>query len=156
MRLAEVGLAIMRAGRLYLWWGQRPGEPKSTADHGMPPPCTVDSLRRDNWQPGPTTQWHMWAERESARQVGPPCQRTSVGEEQSLTARPHVSARESFSWAPRRKGENGLPVRTIGLVTKFVYSFLFLFLIFLFIIFLWIPNLNSRFCSKLCTQLLSV
>jgi hypothetical protein len=94
---------------------------------------------------------HMWAERESARQVGPPCQRTSAGEEQSLTARPHVSAHESFSWAPRRKGENGPPVRTIGLVTKFVYSFLFLFLIFLFI-----PNLNSSFCGKLCTQLLSV
>jgi hypothetical protein len=48
MRLAEVGLAIMRAGRLYFVRGQRPGEPKLTADNSMPPPCAVDSLRRDN------------------------------------------------------------------------------------------------------------
>jgi hypothetical protein len=59
--------------------------------------------------------------------VGPKCQRTSVGEEQSLMAHPHVSARESLSWAARRKGENG-PQPRIGPMRGFLFSFPFSFL----------------------------
>ena len=72
---------------------------------------------------GPHT---LVSRRMSARLVGPRCQGTDAGERQSLTARPHVSARESYSWAARMTEVNG-PGQEVAQAHAGYYSFSFFF-----------------------------